>query len=184
MTELKRLAQRLHVVFATTGPSRIYPNKNQPKSKIHTAMKLVRYQHPVTDAFGELDRWFRSPLEGVGRLFELADRFGSLPAMGVAGFGADLYEDEGHYFARLELPGVKKEDLTVELHDRQLTISCERSNTAEKPDSSGETTVYRRAVTVPDGIDSAKVSAKLEDGILTVTLPKSAERKPKQISVN
>ena len=147
-------------------------------------MKLVRYQHPLTDAFGDLDRWFRSPLEGFGRLFELADRFGSLPATGVAGFGADLYEDEGHYFARLELPGVKEEDLTVELHDHQLTISSERRKTADKPDTAAENTVYRRIVTVPDGIDADKVSAKLEDGILTVTLPKSAERKPRQISVN
>lgn len=148
-------------------------------------MKLVRYQHPLTDAFGDLDRWFRSPMEGFGRLFDLADRLGALPAAaGMAGFGADLYEDEGHYYARLELPGVKKEDLSVELHDHQLTISCERKKTEDQPEKSTETTVYKRVVTVPDGVEADRVSAKLEDGILTVTLPKSAGKKPRQISVN
>jgi len=147
-------------------------------------MKLVRYQYPLTDAFGDLDRWFRTPMEGFGRLVELADRLGSAQPNGLAGFGADLYEDEGHYHARLELPGVKKEDLSVELHDHQLTISCERKTAADKPNASAETAVYKRVVTVPDGIDADHVVAKLDDGILTVTLPKSADRKPRQIAVN
>jgi HSP20 family protein len=150
----------------------------------HTAMKLIRYQHPLTDSFSDLDRWFRTPLEGFGRLLEFADRLGGLTSMGMSGLGGELYEDEGHYFARFELPGVKKEDLSIELHDHQLTISCERRKTGEKPEASAEATVYKRVLTVPDGIEAAQVSAKLEDGILTVTMPKSAERKPRQISVN
>lgn len=146
----------------------------------HT-MKLVRYQHPLTDAFGDFDRWFRSPWDGFGRLLEMADRLGSLPATGANALGADLYEDDAHYHVRLELPGVKKSELQVELQDRQLAISCERPS-----DGSGETAdkaVYKRVLTVPDGIDAEQVSAKLEDGILTVTLPKSSEKRPRQIEV-
>ncbi|MCB1231789.1 MAG: Hsp20/alpha crystallin family protein [Verrucomicrobiae bacterium] len=142
-------------------------------------MKLVRYQHPLADSFSEFDRWFRSPAAGFGRLFELADRFSET---GSAGFGYDLYEDDENYFARLELPGVKKDDLKVELHDHTLTIVYDHE---KKGDSENEErAVLKRVVTVPDGIDAEKVGAKLEDGILTVTLPKSAERKPRQIKVN
>ena len=54
---------------------------------------------------------------------------------------------------------------------------------SETKDEGAENTVWRRAVTVPDGIDAGKVSAKLEDGILTVTLPKSEASKPRKISV-
>ncbi|MCB1090436.1 MAG: Hsp20/alpha crystallin family protein [Verrucomicrobiae bacterium] len=146
-------------------------------------MKLVRYHHPLTDSFGDLDRWFRSPLDGFGRLFELANRVGVLPTGTVSHFGVDLYEDDGNYFAKVELPGVKKEDLNVELHEHQLTVSCERRVDSESKESAGES-VLKRVFTVPEGIDGEKVSAKLEDGILTVTLPKSPERKPRQISVN
>lgn len=142
-------------------------------------MKLVRYHHPLSETFSDFDRWFRSPLDGFGRLLDLADRLGQLPTPGVAGSVADLFEDDGNYHARLKLPGVKKEDLKVELHDHQLTIACERKANAET-----EATVFKRVVTVPEGIDADQVSARLEDGILTVTLPKSAERKPRQISVN
>lgn len=147
-------------------------------------MKLVRYQHPLTEAFGELDRWFRSPLDGFGRLVDLADRLGALPAPSglPSAYGADLYEDDHHYHVRLELPGVKKSDLSVELHEHQLTIAAERQATPESPNA--QTTVFKRVLTVPEGIAADAVTARLEDGILTVTLPKSAERRPRQIAVN
>lgn len=143
-------------------------------------MKLIRYQHPLADTFGEFDRFFRSPANGFGRLFEIADR---LAESGPTGFGADLYEDEENYYARLELPGVKKEDLKVELHDHLLTVVYERAS-AERAEGQSEKTALKRVVTVPEGVDAEKVGAKLEDGILTVTLPKSEERKPRQITVN
>jgi HSP20 family protein len=147
-------------------------------------MKLVRYHHPLSETFGDLDRWFRSPLDGFSRLLDLADRLGQLPSAGPAGLGlgVDLYEDDGHYFARLELPGVKKDDLKVELHDHQLTVACERKPADSETVASA--TVFKRVVTVPEGIDPDQVSAKLEDGILTVALAKSAERKPRQIAVS
>lgn len=147
-------------------------------------MKLVRYHHPLAGNFSDLDRWFRSPSDGFGRLFELAERLSGAPTDGASNYGADLYEDEDHYYARLELPGVKKADLKLELHDHQLSVSYERQNgEPKKADQPRETAVSKRIVTVPDGIDSEKVSAKLEDGILTITLPKSVERKPREIKV-
>ena len=140
-------------------------------------MKLIRYQNPLSETFGDLDQWFRSPFDGFGRVFELANQLNRYSNMGLA---ADLFEDDDHYFARVELPGVKKGDLSLELNDGTLLIGFERDS---KADENQESAVWKRAVTVPDGVDAAKVSAKLEDGILTVTLPKSEARKPRKISV-
>ncbi|MCP5539886.1 MAG: Hsp20/alpha crystallin family protein [Akkermansiaceae bacterium] len=142
-------------------------------------MKLVRYDHPLSAHLGDFDRFFRGPFEGFGRLFELADRLGGTP--GEPRLAADLYEDDANYYSRVELPGVKKDDLTVELHDRTLTVGFERQ--AKNAEGKEESTVWKRTVTVPDGIDPEKVSAQLEDGVLTVTLPKSEERKPRKITV-
>lgn len=144
-------------------------------------MKLVRYQHPLAESFSDFDRWFRHPSESFGRLFELADRLSS--NVGLPALGADLYEDDDHYHVRLELPGVKKEDLKVELHDHLLSVVYERS-AKEAGESAPGGSAMKRVVTVPDGIDGEKVSAKLEDGILTVTLPKSVDRKPREIRVD
>ncbi len=144
-------------------------------------MKLVRYQHPLSESFGDFDRWFRSPASGFGRLFELAERLAETPSTGF-GAGADLYEDDDHYYARLELPGVRKDDLQVELHDHLLSVVYERASRDQSEDGR-ELASYKRVVTVPDGVDADKVGAKLEDGILTVTLPKSEARKPRQITV-
>ena len=147
-------------------------------------MKLIRYHQPLAGNYNDLDRWFRSPSDGFGRLFELAERLSGVPSVGDHRYGADLYEDDDHYYARLELPGVKKADLKLELHDHQLSVSCERCNDSpEKADLTKDTATAKRIVTVPDGIDPENVSAKLEDGILTITLPKSIERKPREIKI-
>jgi HSP20 family protein len=160
-------------------------NKNSPNNrKEPKPMKLVRYQHPLSESFGEFDRWLRSPSDGFHRLFELADRLSGPAQSGVSGYGVDLFEDDDHYYARLELPGVKKDDLTVELHDHQLSISYERRSDSNDDEKNREQAAAKRVFTVPEGINPDKVSAKLEDGILTVTLPKSEERKPREIKVS
>ena len=143
-------------------------------------MKLVRYQHPLMNSFDDLDSWFRSPTDGLHRLFDLAGRLGNY-VQEPPRLAADLFEDDDHYFARLELPGVKKENLEVGLEENTLTIGFGRKSAGEE---SEEKEIYKRAITVPDGVDAEKVSAKLEDGILTVTLPKAENRKPRQITVN
>ena len=98
-----------------------------------------------------------------------------------ASLAADVYEDEGHYYARFEAPGVKKEDAKVELKDRVLTVSVSRK--LEK-DATASVTKLSRSLSVPDGIEVDRISAKLEDGLLTVTLPKQEQRKPRLIELN
>lgn len=147
-------------------------------------MKLVRYHYPLADGLNELDRWFRSPSEGFGRLLDLAERLGGVPSAAAPGFGVELYEDDDNYHARLEMPGVKKEHLKVELHDHQLSVSAERAGAPSQEGGVQQRSEVRRSVTVPEGIDEGRVSAKLEDGILTVTLPKAPDRKPREIQVS
>ncbi|MEM7014271.1 MAG: Hsp20/alpha crystallin family protein [Verrucomicrobiota bacterium] len=93
---------------------------------------------------------------------------------------ADFYEDENAYFARVELPGVKRDEVKIELDKDVLTIAYERKSGS---DENVESTSYQRAIRVPEGIQSDAIGAKLEDGILTLTLPKGEEAKPREIKV-
>ena len=100
----------------------------------------------------------------------------------------NLTEDTGHYYLRAELPGLKAEELDIQVVGRNLTISGER-----KIPSEGENIKYHRRereagkfsriIGMPGDIDSEKVSAKMTDGLLTVTIPKPEMAKPRQIEV-
>jgi len=142
-------------------------------------MKLVSYQRPSVawPTFGrllnlndELDRLFETPLQAWA------------PAL-------DVQEDKDKFTISLELPGLKREDISVHLEDGSLIISGER-----KEETVNENTqVHRRerfygkfsrALTLPTAVSADKVKAAYKDGILTVTLPKAEEAKPKQIDVS
>jgi len=101
----------------------------------------------------------------------------------------DVYEDKENFVVQAELPGLKREDIEVSLHDGALTISGERK--AEK--RSEETEVHRaeryvgrfqRALVLPITVAADKVKAGYTDGVLTITLPKTEEAKPKKIDVS
>jgi len=141
-------------------------------------MKLTTYQRPgllwptfgrMTGLQDEIDRLFETPLQAW------------TPAL-------DVHEDKDGYTIRVEVPGMKREDIVVSLQDGALVISGERRE--EK--ITDETEVHRqerfygkfsRALTLPAAVAGDKVKAAYKDGILTVTLPKAEEAKPKQIDV-
>ena len=142
-------------------------------------MKLTQYQHPslawptfnrLTSLQDELDRLFESPLTGWA------------PPL-------DVREDKDHFSVRVELPGMKREDIEVSLQEGALVISGERK---EEKVTEG-TEIHRqerfygrfsRALTLPTAVKGDKVEAHYKDGILTVTLPKAEEAKPKTLTVN
>ena len=70
----------------------------------------------------------------------------------------------------------------MELNDGTLVVACERKTVSEDEVETSDV-LFRRAINVPEGINADKVAAKLEDGVLTITLPKSEKRKPREISV-
>ena len=96
---------------------------------------------------------------------------------------ADFYEDEDNFFARVELPGVKRDEVNISLDKDLLTISYEKGSESEEGESA-ETVTYKRAIRTPEGIKPDAISAKLEDGLLTLTLPKADEVKPREIAVS
>ena len=74
---------------------------------------------------------------------------------------------------------MKKDEVKLDLEKDVLTIRYERATEAEDEEQVG----YKRALRIPDGVDAANISANLEDGILTLTLPKGEEAKPREIVV-
>jgi HSP20 family protein len=144
-------------------------------------MRYFRYTTPVGRAY--LPAFARSPWAGletqIDRLFEAAL---SETAGGTAArFPVDLFEDANATYVRAELPGVNRADIGVELVDGTLQITAKRTT---KTGEREETVEFSRAVTVPDGaVQADKVAAAYENGVLTVTLPKREEAKPRKVSV-
>ncbi|MGI8436526.1 MAG: Hsp20/alpha crystallin family protein [Chthoniobacterales bacterium] len=100
----------------------------------------------------------------------------------------DLSQTNDDVIALVELPGMRKEEIEISLQDGTLTIAGERKNGHEEGDKNERTErfvgKFCRTVTLPTRVDSGKVNAGYRDGILTVTLPKAEDVKPKQIQIN
>ena len=150
-------------------------------------MTLTRWQRPDWDSVRqlssslreEIDRLFGAPLgwfENGSQPFSS----GWLPAV-------DVYEDKDNVFVRAELPGMKKDEIDISLHEGVLTLSGERKPEYDKAEAhrverfAGR---FQRSISLPSPVDAAKVRATYKDGILAITLPKAEEAKPKQIAIN
>lgn len=143
-------------------------------------MKIARY----TPAFelsrlAHLEPWARSSFTHFPVVGALLNEF--LPTLSAGRLATDVFEDADHYYARFEVPGVKKENVTVELHQNVLTVTAERR---VKSGDQEESFNLSRSVNLPADIQAEAIQAKLEDGILTITLPKPQQQKPKLIPVN
>lgn len=152
-------------------------------------MNLIRYQRPdlawpnvgrLSSLRDELDRLFESPWAELTRGSQLLS--GWTPAL-------DVYEDKDNFVVQAELPGMKREDIEVTLHDGALSISGERKTEKKYEEAEAFRTErffgkFQRTVTLPAPVAADKVKAQYKDGVLTITLPKTEEAKPKQIDVN
>ena len=102
---------------------------------------------------------------------------------------ADITEDADAYVLHFDIPGMQRENIKMPFSDKTLKISGERQAGEEKKDAtchriervSGR---FYRSFTFPTQVDSDKISASYKDGVLTVTVPKAEEVKPRQISIN
>jgi HSP20 family protein len=97
----------------------------------------------------------------------------------------DFFETKDQGVATADLPGVKREDVKVCFHEGMLVIKGEKKNeNGDQPYVSERAFgKFCRSFPVPFSIDASKISAKLKDGVLTVTLPKAEEAKPKEIKL-
>jgi HSP20 family protein len=125
------------------------------------------------------------PFEVLERFFEEGDgwMFGNAFAPPV-----DLVEREGEFEVTVELPGMKPEDVKVEMLEGRLYISGEKKEEKEEKGKTfhrlerrhGE---FRRVMPLPATVDAEKVAAKFENGVLKVTIAKTEGAKPKNIEV-
>jgi len=139
-------------------------------------MKLTNYNSKANrDA--NIDNWLLSPFAGFPTLTRYLDP-GYLS--GPKPLVADVNEDAENFYASFEVPGVKKENVKVDLHNRLLTVNVEKKTRQGESESSYTLT---RSISIPDSINADNISAKLEDGILVVTLPKAEESKPRSITL-
>ncbi len=107
------------------------------------------------------------------------------------GFGTpnvDVIENNDNIVVKAELPGFKPEDVDVRIEGNTLMMRGEGTEETEKKEGQyhlreRHQASFTRAIPLPTGVNSDKASAEFENGILTLTLPKSEEAKPKQISI-
>ncbi|RPH39332.1 MAG: Hsp20/alpha crystallin family protein [Desulfobulbaceae bacterium] len=97
----------------------------------------------------------------------------------------DIYENSEEILLFADLPGVKKDDITIDLDNGQLTLVGNRYMDQEKDMQLEEfgSAQFRRVFSVPQGIDQTKVDAELNEGVLKLHLPKSESVKPRRIEV-
>ena len=138
-----------------------------------------------------------SPYAEMDQMLRRMDRLSSA-LTGRAGFGfaparvfpaLNITEDKDTYYVRAELPGIKTEDLDLQVNGKNLSISGER-----KIEPAGEGVKYHRrerdagkfsrVIGLPADVDPDKIKAKMINGVLTVTLAKAEAAKPRQITIN
>jgi HSP20 family protein len=100
----------------------------------------------------------------------------------------DIYEDENGFTLKADMPGVTKENLNITLENNKLEIHGKSEDT-EKDESTLKYSEfkmydYHRSFILNDDINTNEIAANLENGVLTLTLPKSEEVKPKKIAIN
>ena len=107
----------------------------------------------------------------------LAHLLGAFDAAASRSPALDVAETDAGYTVKLEMPGVAKDDIKVSVEGRKVSLQAQSQRSDEKKD--GERVLYRersatsyaRTFTLPVEVDQAESGAKLEDGVLTLTLP-------------
>jgi HSP20 family protein len=146
-------------------------------------MAIVRWE-PFRDLLAsqkEFDRLFReafTPGFGEG---ELSTRTWAPPV--------DIFENENNIVLKAELPGVEPKDVEIRVEDNTLYLKGERKFEKETKEENYHRIErsygsFARSFSLPNSIDAEKVGADYKDGLLTLTLPKREEAKPKTIKIN
>jgi len=128
----------------------------------------------------------------IERLFE--DFFGPIEfeeAKGKHSFfpTMDIAEDDQNLIIKVDIPGMTQKDVSVEIHDNVLIIKGEKKVEDEIKEKNFHVSERRygsfiRQITLPDYLQPEKTKAKIKDGVLTITIPKKEQEKPKKISVS
>lgn len=150
-------------------------------------MRLVRYSYPSYRSLSPFSgRFSPSPWSGleseIDRLFtaslgELAGTAASTVRVPV-----DLYEDKANTYVRAELPGVSRDDIAIEVVNGFLSIAATRKTPATEGQAE-QSFAFNRSLRLSEEVQTDKIAAVYENGVLTVTLPKREVAAPKKITV-
>jgi len=142
------------------------------------AITLWRQRSPfegLTGWFDDIDTWF-----DTGFFNDMPDKMWR-PAI-------DIEENDGKYMVRADLPGLKKNDIHIELHNGYLTLRGERkSGHEEKKDNYHRVEriygTFERTICVPEGVTEKDIHAQYKDGVLELTIPAPKVEKPKTTEI-
>jgi HSP20 family protein len=151
-------------------------------------MSLIRYQSPEVSNWTPFNR-LATIRDEFDRLFDFTWPSRDTGLLGGWSPALDVYDDKNNLVVTLEVPGMKKEEIDISLHDGMLTVSGERKDEREQTEGQAFRSEryfgkFQRSLSLPAAVEGNKVKASYKDGILTITLPKAEGAKPKQISVS
>lgn len=146
-------------------------------------MAIVRWEHcrDLMPLSREFDRLFREAFSPFSTEGELSTRTWAPPV--------DIYETGDSIVLKAELPGVDPKDVEIRVEDNTLFLKGERKFEKEVKEESYHRVErsygsFARSFSLPNSIDADKVSAEYKEGVLTLTMPKREEAKPKTIRIN
>ena len=139
---------------------------------------LIRWEpfRELASFQNEMSRFMNGLLDGPGRATQ-----NWVPAL-------DMWETDADVVYAFDLPGIPEERISIEVKDDTLTVSAER----EKTEEISEDRFYRferrygsfaRGVGLPQGVDQERISARYENGVLEIRVPKPEEQKPRRIAL-
>lgn len=142
-------------------------------------LPVVRRGRSIFDDMFDMNRMLSRYFGDFG---EATDLVGSYPV--------DISEDDDHIKVDAELPGFKKDEVSITLENGVLTIEAQRKEEGESKERKGAQHLHERryarvlrSFTLPAAVDEGKVDARLQDGVLHITLNKREEVKPRRIEI-
>ncbi len=139
----------------------------------------MRYNQP-TNSMSDWESFFAEPFRAFEPLFRPALSSSFRPSLSRQ---VEWYEDSENYYSLVELPGVKRDDLKIDVEEGLLRLSYSSAKTHPDSDST-EKERFEFVLRTPEGVEVESANAKLEDGILRLTLPKAEEKKPLRIEIS
>lgn len=138
----------------------------------------TKQANSLNEFFNDENAFFGIP---VRKVFNDADRASWIPAL-------EVQTDENNVYVRADLPGLKKEDISVTIDDNILTIKGERKFESEEKTKQYHITErsygsFERNLNLGTNVDAANIKANYKEGVLDITIPKSEKAKAKQIEV-
>ena len=149
-------------------------------------MALIRWR-PTARPLARFDPDFG---EEMARFFdETRSRWGGEGELTAWSPSINVYEENDRIVMEAELPGMKKDQIEVSVHDHMLTVSGERKEEKEVKEDDfyrheRRYGAFSRSISLPSTVDSKKIDASYKDGVLKLTIPKAEQAKAKRVEVH